>query len=253
MRAYSGLVLSCSIALLAGCAATREKQAAGFMPPEGQHRLVVMPPDVQAGYLTAGGKFQVRKDWSDRASGFVADALESYPMASSRTIARSAAEAGADPAVVESLLRLHDVVGRSIHLHKFEAYPLPTKKGDLDWTLGEQAVQYGRISGYDYALFLRARDSFTSEGRTMLQVGAVTGCVLADLATMGLTSWFCGIPLGGSQVAFVSLVDLKTGKVVWYGKLTSMIGDIRSEAGARALVQQLLRGLQPAGASGGPK
>ena len=66
-------------------------------------------------------------------------------------------------------------------------YPLAEKRPEvvrgkrgkgLDWTLGEDAIALGRRTGYDYALFVHAEDSFASTGRVALQVLGVAGCVV---------------------------------------------------------------------------
>jgi hypothetical protein len=48
---------------------------------------------------------------------------------------------------------------------------------------------------------------------------------------------------GGQQIAFASLVDLKTGKVVWFNVLSSTVGDIRTPEGANEMVGKLLQSL----------
>jgi len=127
--------------------------------------------------------------------------------------------------------RLHETVGRSIQLHKYTpGLSLPTKKSVFDWTLGQLAINYGQASGHDYALFLYAEASFSSGGRVALQAVSFLGCVVG----------VCYMPPGGQQIAFVSLVDLKSGRVVWYNHLMSTIGDIRTAEGARKLVENLL-------------
>jgi hypothetical protein len=68
-----------------------------------------------------------------------------------------------------------------------------------------------------------------------LQAVSMLGCVVG----------VCVIPQGGTQVAFVSLVDLKTGLVVWYNFLYSEVGDIRTPDGARAMVDRLLDQMKP--------
>ena len=88
------------------------------------------------------------------------------------------------------------------------AHHLPTKRGKgLDWTLGEDAVALGRRTGYDYALFLYAEDSFASTGR----IGA-PGARRCRLLHRLLRSQVGG----GGQFAYASLVDLRTGEVVWF-------------------------------------
>ena len=54
------------------------------------------------------------------------------------------------------------------------------------------------------------------------------------------------MPVGGHQDAFASLVDLKTGNVVWYNNLFSEVGDIREITGATDLVRRLLDDMKPA-------
>jgi hypothetical protein len=142
-----------------------------------------------------------------------------------------------DPKTIADLERLHNAVGNSILLHKYMYQDLPTKRRGLDWTLGEDAVKFGRATGMDYALFLYAQDSVASAGRTALQVVGIAGCFIG----------FCAPQNGGSQTAFASLVDLKTGDVVWFNVLQTggmlpgvSFGDLRTPEGAAQMVQRLL-------------
>jgi hypothetical protein len=100
----------------------------------------------------------------------------------------------------------------------------------MDWTLGQKAVEFGTAAQYDYALFLHARDSFSSGGRAALQVAGLLTCFVG----------VCMMPTGGQQIAFVSLVDLKTGQVAWFNFLYSEVGDIRTPEGAKQMVSMLL-------------
>ncbi len=45
---------------------------------------------------------------------------------------------------------------------------------------------------------------------------------------------------GGQQVGFASLVDLETGDIVWFNRLVSGVGDLRTAEPARAAVDDLL-------------
>jgi hypothetical protein len=95
----------------------------------------------------------------------------------------------------------------SIALHKYSGAYLPTKRGKgLDWTLGEDAVALGRQTGYDYALFLHAEDSFASTGRVACRCSA----------SPAASSAFARPNVGGAgQFAYASLVDL--GLARWSG------------------------------------
>ena len=50
------------------------------------------------------------------------------------------------------------------------------------------------------------------------------------------------ISLGGEQVGYASLVDLNTGRVVWFNKLDRLWGDLREPEAAVETVDALLKG-----------
>jgi hypothetical protein len=225
------LALACS-----ACTTTKQHAATDFKPPQGSYDIIVMRPDIAVSLLTAGGTLEQREDWTNTARENVLVAIRKQQLSRGGTtkVALTREDAGAAPEVVLELERLHEVVGQSIKLHKYNPYAqLPTKKDQLDWTLGEQAVNYGKASGYEYALFLFARDSFSSGGRQALQALGFLGCAVG----------VCMMPGGGLQQGFVSLVDLKSGKVVWFNYLLSEVGDIRTTAGANDLVKRLVAGM----------
>jgi hypothetical protein len=173
-----------------------------------------------------------REDWTNQARENVLKALaeQQASRGGNIRIAATREEAGGDPAAVADLTWLHQAVGSSIMLHKYTGMTLPTKKDAFDWTLGKDAVAYGAATQYDYALFLYAEDSFSSGGRVALQVAGAMACIVG----------VCVIPNGGIQAAFASLVDLKTGDVVWFNFLASQTGDIRTPEGAGKMVESLL-------------
>lgn len=237
MKSSIALVVAVSSLVVTACTNTKQFADVGFQPPKGDYSLIVMRPDVSVGLLTAGGAVEPREDWTDQARASLLGALKAQQAGrGGRTkVAETRGEAG-DPAAVADLERLHDAVGRSIQLHKYTGLAdLPTKKDRFDWTLGEQAVRFGAMSGYDYALFLHAEDSFASSGRAALQVVGMLGCIVGACIAVG----------GGQRIAFASLVDLKTGKLVWYNVLASSVGDIRTAEGAAATIDKLLERMKP--------
>ena len=48
-----------------------------------------------------------------------------------------------------------------------------------------------------------------------------------------------GVP-GGSQVGFASVVDLKTGDIVWFNRLARPSGDLRTPEAAEETVRTLV-------------
>ena len=224
------VALACMAA--AGCTTTSQFAATGFAPPTGNYRLIVVQPDVSVGMLTAGGLVEPREDWTKQARENVLKAIaaQQATRGGDTRIAETAADVGADSDSFAQLVRLHDAVGRAVFVHKYMGLGLPTKRDTFDWTLGESAVQLGVATGYDYALFLQAEDSFSSGGRVALQMAGLLTCAVG----------VCVAPQGGSQSAFASLVDLRTGKVVWFNALASSVGDIRTPEGAEKMVRALL-------------
>jgi hypothetical protein len=127
------------------------------------------------------------------------------------------------------LVKLHEAVGESILIHKYTpAYQLPTKTGKLDWSLGKNTSSLHEEYGADYALFIYIRDSYASSGRA-------AAIVVAALLGVGLP--------GGLQVGFASLVDLRSGQVVWFNRLLRGTGDLRTLSPAMEAIGVLLEGV----------
>ena len=235
------ILVSASALALTGCVTTRQVADAQFTPPQGNYSLVVMRPDVNVGSVTTGGLVEARADWTEQARAYLLQALKAQQAGrGGRTMIIESREGvpGVSPETIANLERLHNAVGNSIALHKYMGAELPTKRGQgLDWTLGQDAVQFGRATGMDYALFLHAQDTIASTGRVALQVLGIAGCFIG----------FCAPQGGGGQAAYASLVDLKTGDVVWFNILQTgsqlpgvSFGDIRKPEGAAEMVDRLL-------------
>ena len=235
MRMIRAAAAATVVLSLCACETTRQQTNANFHPPKGTYQVIVMSPDVTAGLLTAGGIVEPREDWTNQARDNVIKAVEAQETRHGAVVkvAATAKDAGWDPAATEDLVLLHRAVGTAIAMHKYGMQPLPTKKDRFDWTLGEQAVAFGAATHYDYALFLHAQDSFSSGGRRALQAAGFLGCLVG----------VCVAVPGGQEIAFASLVDLKTGEVIWFNSLVSGLGDIRTPEGANEMVVKLLESI----------
>jgi hypothetical protein len=221
-------VLAC--VLVAGCTTTAVKSVgpgmAAAAAPDAKAALV--QPDVQLSLLTASGLQERREDWSRQGQDNLARAIEESLQGRSHPIVVL------DPAAsmegrTGQLLRLHEAVGASVYAFEYSGLKLPTKKGTFDWTLGEGAQALQAATGADYALFITARGTYASSGRKALMMGA---------ALIGVS-----VPLGSQQV-MCSLVDLRTGRVVWFNlAIAGPQADMRTAEGARLLTKDLLKGL----------
>jgi hypothetical protein len=90
---------------------------------------------------------------------------------------------------------------------------------------------------------MHAEDQVASTGRIALGVLGIAGCFVG----------FCAPNIGGGgQFAYASLVDLRTGEVVWFNVLQTgsqiagiKMGDMRTPDGAAQLVERLLGRMKP--------
>jgi hypothetical protein len=234
-RSVRCLAVTAAVSVLCACNTTKQVADVAYHPPHGSYRLIVMEPDIELGLLTAGGIVEPRQDWTVQARESVLKALIAQQLAQRADVRVLASldEVDYDPQRLSELLWLHKAVGTTIRWHKYSGSSLPTKDNRFDWTLGSEAVSFGTAVHYDYALFLHAENSFESSGRAALEAAGLPSCLVG----------FCVIAPGGRQSAFASLVDLKTGQIVWFNTLHSAVGDIRKVESARKMVDTLLEGM----------
>jgi hypothetical protein len=92
---------------------------------------------------------------------------------------------------------------------------------------GVQELQ--KITSADYMLTVDIFDAYTSTGRAAIML---LGAALQ-------------IPIlqGGFQRGIATLVDLKTGEVVWFNVMTDQMGDMRDPEGTTETARRLLKGL----------
>jgi hypothetical protein len=245
-RTGTALALAACVALTA-CVQTRQYADVQFTPPSGDYKLLVLRPDVTVGSLTTGGMVEPRAEWTDQARANIIAALRAQQASrgGNITIIEHRNElAGVPEQELADVERLNFVVDESIVEHKYLGDYLPTKRGrGLDWTLGSDAVRLGQKTGYDYALFLHAEDQVASTGRIALGVLGLAGCIVG----------FCAPNVGGAeQLDYASLVDLKTGEVVWFNVVDAAsqvpgikFGDLRTPQGAAQMVERLLGRMKP--------
>lgn len=221
------VVVCCLV--LAGCTTSRARIAApALMTPvtAGSTGLLVQP-EARLALLTAASQIERRDDWSRDAAAHLATGFQAE--LSKRDHPFSLVDlSGQMEGRTGQVLRLNEAVGDTIQTYAFGAQRLPTKAGGFDWTLGDGTRLLRGDSGADHALFITARGTWSSPGRKVLMVGA---------AIIGTT-----IPMG-SQTLSASLVDLRTGRVIWYNQaVAGPADDMRTAEGAHALAASVLKG-----------
>ena len=229
------LALLAALALLCGCASTQvrtAKDAAG-KPLALSGSVVLIEPDIELSQLGAGGLAEPRQEWTRTARLL-------YPQAAREVLARQGIGMVADYPLPPDVgpddrrRQLH-LLSQAVSMSTLEfarAGPgrLRNKRGRFDWTLGPGVQVFREATGADYGLFTYIRDSYASGGRTAMRI--------AGLLLLG------GDIGGGTQVGVASLVDLRTGQVVWHNLLVDQTGDLRNLEGARETADDLLRGVR---------
>lgn len=216
------VVSFCSLSGLAW--ADSKNRAPGFDSLGKQASVAVMMPDVELFSISAGGVAEPKADWTESAQRHLQDALKKK-MGDLAVSATFLSEADSD--AYAAIGALHAAVARSIAIHHMGqgSLRLPTKNNQLDWSLGEAVAPIREKLAADYALFIWMRDSYASSERKAAMIA---------LALLGV-----GIG-GGVQTGYASLVDLRTGQVMWFNQLLRPNGDLREQGPAGETLTALL-------------
>jgi hypothetical protein len=226
---YKTITAALALIMLA-CAGPAQAQSKNLAPgfaslPKGA-TVAIMPTDIELFSISAGGVFEPKADWTEAASKHFRDAL----MQKNQTLGLSAIElAQKDAEEADEINSLHGAIARAIAMHHFGNLKLPTKDGKLDWSMGESVQPIKKATSADYALFSFVRDSYASDERK----AAMVAIAILTLGRAALTM--------GVQTGYASLVDLNTGRVVWFNQLQRGTGDLREPEKAAETIDALLR------------
>lgn len=210
--------------LISACAPMNVKQVDRLSTVGENPRILLMPPDIRYYLLTAGGVPEPNAEWTEAAQANFTEAVTDY-----------AASIGSDLKLVDKTNlsqaevdyeELHSAVGFTILTNYFGSARLPSKNGQFDWSLGPGISAIGEEHDADYALYVYYRDYQASGGRIAFAVLAAAAGAATSV---------------GSESGFASLVDLKTGDVVWFNVVSSGSGELRDKEGAASAVRTLFK------------
>ena len=230
MRLASSVFAVIAVSFAVVASGQSKNLAPGFSGLPKEATVVIMPTDIELFSISGGGVLEPKADWTEAASKYFKAAL----LAKRESLGVSTVElADKDADELAEINLLHGAVARAIAMHHFKDQrgldlSLPTKEGKLDWSLGETVQPIKKLTGADYALFSWVRDSYASAERQAAMVGIA-------ILTLGRA-----VPLGGMQVGYASLVDLNTGRVLWFNRLLRGRGDLREADKAAETVNALL-------------
>jgi hypothetical protein len=228
MRLHASVwgLLLVSLVALAGTASAQSKNLApGFSALAQGSKVAIMPTDIELFSISAGGVLEPKADWTEAAARHFKNALIEKKKKALRLDVVEVSEKDADE--FADINALHGAIARAISMHHFGPgfLNLPTKDGKLDWSLGEATRAIKKATGADYALFTWVRDSYASGERIATMIA---------LAVLGV-----GVG-GGTQTGYASLVELETGRVLWFNQLLRPSGDLREAEKAAETIDTLL-------------
>lgn len=177
-------------------------------PPSGD--VIVLPMDIKVKEMTAAGLQDEVPAWTQQANDNFQHEMDTRDASSlsGLKLRPLPALSPEQQAIVEEHLALGHVVTGSAFL--FSNTPIPAwkhKAKHFDYTIGPGLAFLADQTGADKALILLGEDVHSSEGRKAAFVVA---------AAFGV-----GIPLGHT-VAVATLVDLRTGDVLWMNHYISV-------------------------------
>lgn len=234
MRPISRLAMAAALAAgLAACATENYTATSNLRRDTRQPRILLMPPDVELAELDSSGTLMINALWTQQAGDYVGQSVKARLAAMKAQFVEYTppADDSAEADRLHQIQKLHGAVGATIRAYHFDqTNRLPSKGGRFEWSLGPEAQALGQHADADYALFLYVRDNYSTPGRIAVRVvaAAITG---VDIQ-------------GGQQWGHASLVDLKTGQVVWFNALHAREkGDLRNAGDAGETVALLLDNL----------
>ena len=213
------------LVIFTGCATNQNVQQIDQLESVKENpRVILMPPDIRYYLLTAGGVSEPHAEWTEAAQVNFTTAMRDF-----------AESMGTDLTIVDpdnlgathiEYEKLHSAVGLTILNHQIGMFKLPSKgHGEVfDWSLGPGINALADEHDAEYGLFVYYRDYQASGGR-------VAFAILAAAAGVGVAT--------GSEHGFASLVDLRTGDIVWFNVVNVGSGELRDEASAAATVDAL--------------
>lgn len=225
------MALALGMTALAPHATAAEAASPVFVPKVDDAKILLMKPDVAIRFITTGGT-ELRADWSETAENNLIASLEVGLKSSSDTLLRAETPNGDSDALNQATLLQQAVAdAQAAHVNFTDPMtfrgPLPhwrTRKET--YSVGPEAAKLmAGSTGADYAMFLRSRAQIESGGVFLTQV-------LIGVAT-GYTP-----PSQNFRGTAISLVDLKSGDIVWQN--LRLGGDPRNPAEASSIMSTIL-------------
>ena len=186
-------------------------------------KILLMPVDIEICELTLAGMCEPSASWTKESGENIIISFEEI-LNTRNAILKKYNKNQQNDEIIQ-LIKLHTQIGQEIINNEYGIFELPTKK-EFKWTLGKKVKLLKQKNNSDYAIFIFFRDQYSSTERVIYNI--VTAVLFPGI-----------IPIGGSQIAFASLVDLNNGEITWFNGYYRSFGDVRDLENARNTVNKL--------------
>lgn len=236
------VVLCIAILTSAGCASVPARinpQFTGyFKTPK---NVYIMPSEIKQYKLTAGGVIEEMDDWEDKTDAFFQNDIKGILGTSGRMKIDNLDISQADSNLKDFIREqngLYQAVAQSIIMHTY--LPVSTfqhKINQFDYSLGPEVGGINKFMSVDTLLFVGGKRTYWTGGRIL-----VNACAMLAGAAVGVAI----IPAQVPDWLAVSLVDAKTGNIIWFrylGQPEAAIGDLREKEEVAKVTKYLFKDL----------
>ena len=186
-------------------------------------KILLMPIDIEICELSLAGLCEPKADWTQNSKENIILGFQEILKTRNASLVKFKKKINNDS--INQIIKLHTQTGHEIINNEYGQFSMPTKE-EFNWSIGKKVNLLNIGNKSDYALFLFFRDQYSSNERVVYSI-------LTAVLFPGV------IPIGGRQVAFASLVDLKNGNIVWFNGYYRSFGDVRDLESAKKTLEKL--------------
>ena len=186
-------------------------------------KILLMPVDIEICELTLAGMCEPSASWTKDSGENIIISFEEI-LNKRNAVLKKYNKNDQNDEIIQ-IIKLHTQTGQEIINNEYGSFKLPTKK-EFKWSLGQKVKLLKNKYKSDYAMFIFFRDQYSSTERVIYNI--VTAVLFPGI-----------IPIGGSQIAFASLVNLNNGEITWFNGYRRSFGDVRDLENARDTVNKL--------------
>ena len=186
-------------------------------------KILLMPIDIEICELSLAGLCEPKADWTQNSKENIILGFQEILKTRNASLVKIKKKINNDS--INQIIKLHTQTGHEIINNEYGQFSMPTKE-EFNWSIGKKVNLLNFEDKRDYALFLFFRDQYSSQERVVYSI-------LTAVLFPGV------IPIGGRQVAFASLVDLKNGNIVWFNGYYRSFGDVRDLESAKKTLEKL--------------